>query len=181
MNMTRDRLRSIGWAMVLVICTALTLALTFRVNAVKSQVRLAERQIVALRHEKMFLETEFETRANQQQLKALNDVEFGYEAPTSGQYLESERQLASLGKERGPGAPSPIRVASAADVEEAGIFPAMVSPISGRAIAAELGAVERTSAGDSDATPRKLTTASLRERLSRVEATPVGKREVARE
>jgi hypothetical protein len=92
--MTRDRLHSIGWAAVLLACLALTLALTFRVNAVKSQVRLTERQIVAVRQDKLLLETEFETRANQQQLRSLNDVEFGYQAPTAEQYLAGERQLA---------------------------------------------------------------------------------------
>ena len=45
MNMTQDRLRSIGWAAVLVVCAALTMALTLKVNAVKSQVRLTERKI----------------------------------------------------------------------------------------------------------------------------------------
>ncbi len=139
MNLTRDRMRSIGWAFVLTVCFALVVGLTFRVNAVKSQVRLAERQIVALKHEKLFLETEFETRANQQQLRMLNEVEFGYTAPTAAQYLEGERELASLGKARGPGAPQPIRVAvaDAAPAEAEGLFPAMVSPLTGRAIAAE--------------------------------------------
>ena len=159
MNLTRDRLRSIGWAVILTVCTALVLALTFRVNAVKSKVRLAERQIVALKQEKLFLETEFETRANQQQLRALNDVEFGYEAPTAGQYLENERELASLGKPRSPGAPSPIRVAAVGTGDEPSIFPAMVSPLTGKAQAAEVpkgGRREQVSA------------ANLRDRLSRV-------------
>jgi hypothetical protein len=136
MNLTRDRVHSIGWAVILMVCLALTMALTMRVNAVKSQVALAERKIVALRLEKQQLETEFETRANQQQLKALNDVEFGYQAPTPGQYLEGERQLASLAKARSPGAPSPIRVATTA-VEEAPTLVAMVSPLTGKALAAE--------------------------------------------
>ncbi len=163
MNLTRDRVRSIGWAFVLTICAAMTLALTFRVNAVKSEVRLAERQIVALRQEKMFLETEFETRANQQQLKALNDVEFGYVAPTSGQYLENERELAALGKERAPGSPAPIRVVRMAMAEDAPSLVAMVSPLTGRDVvtdAAPAPARERVSAATLDA------------RLSRVD--PVG-------
>ena len=138
MNLTRDRVRSIGWAVILTVCAAFTMALTMRVNAVKSQVSLAERQIVALRREKLMLETEFETRANQQQLKALNDVEFGYQAPTPGQYLEGERQLAVLAKARSPGAPAPIRVATAAAEEEPTLI-AMVSPLTGRALAAEAG------------------------------------------
>lgn len=162
MNLTRDRVRSIGWFAVLTVCAALVLALTFRVNAVKSQVRLAERQIVALKQDKMLLETEFETRANQQQLKALNEVEFGYQAPVAGQYLESERQLASLGMARAPGAPEPIRVASAVPEGDApsGIT-AMVSPLTGKAMAA-------ASNGEG---PRKPTdAATLRDRLSHVDS-----------
>ena len=164
MNLTRDRLQTIGWGMALTICAALTLALTFRVNAVKSEVRLADRKISALHQEKLFLETEFETRANQQQLKAFNDVDFGYEAPTAAQYLESERQLAALGKPRSVDAPSPIRVASADGLEApAGTMPAMVSPLTGKfmgdAVAAQMpvgGAHKPLKAGD------------LRDRLSQV-------------
>jgi hypothetical protein len=163
MNLTRDRLRSIGWAVILTVCVALTLVLTFRVNALKSQVRLTERQIVAIKQEKIDLETEFETRANQQQLRALNDVEFGYEAPKADQYIEGERQLAALGKPRGPGAPAPIRVA-ANDVSEsasgASSFPAMVSPLTGKAMAAEVplrGTRKPTEAAD------------LKERLAHIE------------
>ncbi|HKX79489.1 MAG TPA: hypothetical protein VJM34_13295 [Novosphingobium sp.] len=113
MNLTRDRVRSIGWAFVLTVCAALTAALTLRVNAVRSEVYKSEDRIVALQHEIGFLETEFQTRANQQQLKALNDVEFGYTAPRAEQYIEGERQLAALGKPAGPGAPKPVRFAAA--------------------------------------------------------------------
>ena len=160
MNLTRDRVRSIGWAAVLLICLFITVALTFRVNAVKGQVQLAERQIVELRRQKLLLETEFETRANQQQLASLNNVEFGYQAPTAGQYLEGERQLASLGKARGPNAPSPIRVAHAAVPAETSLLPAMVSPLTGKAMAAEVK-------GDADEEP--VTSANLRERLSHID------------
>ena len=156
MNLTRDRLHSFGWAAILLVCFAFTVALTFRVNAVKSQVRLTERLIAVARQQALFLETEFEARANQQQLKSLNDVEFGYQAPTAGQYLENERQLASLGKARGPDAPDPIRVASVA----ADSLPAMVNPLTGKAMASE---------PDRDGAAKKpTTTANLGERLSRV-------------
>lgn len=159
MNMTRDRLRSIGWAALLITCFALLIALTFRVNAVKSQVRLAERQIVAVKQDKLLLETEFETRANQQQLKSLNDVEFGYQAPTASQYLEGERQLAALGKPRAPDAPSPIQVASAAGVTGGITLPAMVSPLTGKAVVAD---------ASGSGARRMMTAASLSDRLSQV-------------
>lgn len=161
MNLTRDRVRSIGWAFVLTVCFALTMALTMRVNAVKSQVRLAERQIVSIKREKLFLETEFEARANQQQLKALNDVEFGYQAPSAGQYIEGERQLVAYAKPRAPSAPRPIRVAALAVAEQPGGLPAMVSPLTGKAMAAEVTPESR----------RKPTSAAgLRERLARIDS-----------
>ncbi len=106
-----SRIRQIGWALVLGICLALLLALTFKVNAVKSDVRLAERRIIAEQQSKLMLETEFETRASQQQLSDWNAVEFGYSAPRADQYLENERQLAALGSPRGIGAPAPVRLA----------------------------------------------------------------------
>lgn len=106
-----SRIRQIGWALVLACCFALLLALTFKVNAVKSDVRLVERRIVAAERARMMLEVEFQTRASQQQLSDWNKVEFGYHAPRADQYLESERQLAALGTPRGIDAPKPIRVA----------------------------------------------------------------------
>ena len=133
MNVTANRLRSIGWLALLGLCGALVLVLAFHVNALKSEVRKSENQIVALKQEKMYLETEFETRANQQQLEAWNDLDFGYVAPTAGQYLEGERQLAALGKPAGPDAPAPIRVATTDDTVAAkSVFPAMVSPLTGK-------------------------------------------------
>ncbi len=164
MNLGRDRARSIGWMFVLMVCLGLTMVLMVRVNAVKSQVRLAERQLVALKREKVFLETEFETRSNQQQLRALNAVEFGYSAPTAGQYLAGERQLASLGKAAAPDAPAPIRVASAMS-DDSSAFPAMVSPLSGKAMAA---------VPDSKTNSRKPVDAgSLGKRLSRIQTQEV--------
>jgi hypothetical protein len=135
MIVTARRLRSMGWIATLVVCAALVMVLAFRVNALRSQVHQSQARIIALKQETMYLETEFETRANQQQLKAWNDVEFGYAAPTAAQYLDNERQLASYAKSIDPGAPAPVRVASADDSAVA--YPAMVSPMTGKPVADE--------------------------------------------
>ena len=118
------RFRNIGWLAVLAVCFAGFLALTFKVNAVKSDVRLLERQIIAAERSKLMLETEFQTRASQHQLAAWNQVEFGYSAPRADQYVEHERQLAALGSPRGIDAPDMIRVAKAdtGPVEEESLF-----------------------------------------------------------
>lgn len=134
--MRGSRLRQIGWAMALGICILAFAALTFQVNTVKSAVRLAERQIIELEREKILLETEFQTRANQQQLADWNRIEFGYGAPEAGQYLENERQLADLGMPRQAGAPDPIRVARATEERDSGI-PSLLSPVTGQSAQAE--------------------------------------------
>ena len=136
MNMTRDRVQSIAWAFTLAFGFAMLMALTFRVNAVKSQVRLTERHIVALRQEKLFLETEFQTRANQQQLSAINDVEFGYKAPLAIQYVDGERQLAALVRPVAPQAPAPVLMASADTRAPGGSLPAMFA-LAGKALTPE--------------------------------------------
>ncbi|MBD2842504.1 hypothetical protein [Erythrobacter rubeus] len=137
MIVTRTQIRSLGWAAVLAVCLGLFVLLSLRVHAVKSEVLLAERQIVSLERQTKLLETEFETRASQRQLANWNSVEFGFEAPRADQYLEGERQLASLGEPLGPDAPRQIRVARA-DVSDApGAEPQvreMVSPITGAPI-----------------------------------------------
>ena len=133
MNLTSDRIRSIGWIAVLTVCAGLTAGFALHVNAVKSEVHEAEMRILRLRQEIVFLETEFKTRANQQQLKILNEVEFGYDAPRAEQYIEGERQLAALGMPRAPGAPRPIMVAKASTEARPEGLLAMVSPLTGMA------------------------------------------------
>ena len=129
------RARRLGWIAILAVCTAMYLLLHLRVHAVKSDVVRAERQIVRLEQEKVLLETEFETRANLLQLSAWNQVDFGYTAPTAGQFLDNERQLASFGSPRAPGAPAPIRVAhNDGEIGDAPAFPKMVSPLTGKPI-----------------------------------------------
>jgi hypothetical protein len=141
MSLRQSQMRSLGWAAVLAVCVTLFALLSVRVHAVKSEVLLAERQIIALKRESLLLETEFETRASQRQLVEWNAVEFGFAAPRADQFLEGERQLASLGQPRVPGAPAQIRLARAdadADADSGEMTrrqdSAMVSPLSGEKV-----------------------------------------------
>ena len=132
------RTRSIGWAVIFLVCAAVFTALTLKVNAVRSEVQLAERKIIALEREKRLLETEFETRANQQQLADWNAVDFGYRPPSAGQFMADERDLASLGAPRAKGAPEPIQMAMSESELPSGENPggasilSMVSPLTGK-------------------------------------------------
>lgn len=178
MMVSANRFRSIGWIALLLVCAAGVMVLAFRVNALRSQVHRTEQQIIALRKEKLYLETEVETRANQQQLKLWNDVEFGYVAPTAGQYLANERQLAAFAKPDGPDAPAPIRVASADDAVAAeAAFPSVLSDLAAAAdIAAPVAASdesEKAAAKPADAAERASATANLGARLAMV--TPLKK------
>ncbi|OBX19086.1 hypothetical protein A9995_08040 [Erythrobacter sp. QSSC1-22B] len=160
---TGSRIRQIGWALVLGLCVAIFLALTFKVNAVKSEVRLTERQIIAMEREALMLETEFQTRSSQRQLAAWNAVEFGFVAPSARHFLESERQLAALGLPRGLNAPDPIRVArSEPVVEEEGLFAEWVSPVAAAELTSEASGGETALAADLSAKG-----GSLAQRLAR--------------
>ncbi len=136
--------RSLGWMAVLAICFALVVILSFKVHAVKSEVLLAERQLIALERETLLLETEFQTRASQRQLSEWNNVEFGYAAPNARQFLDGERQLASLGQRARPDAPAPILLARAddADLATASETP-MRSPVSGAKVTLASAASEK--------------------------------------
>ena len=147
-----SRLRQFGWAVAMGICLTAFVALAFRVNAVKSEVKLAEREIIALERATTILETEFAARASQQQLADWNKLEFGYRAPDAQQFLENERQLVSLGTPRGIDAPAPIRVARAPiEAEEDGLFPTMVSPLTGRPFGDDVSETSPSAIAASDA------------------------------
>ncbi len=145
MNAPASRTRRIGWLAALAACIAVFVALSLNVHAVKSEVSLAERTIISLEREMLLLETEFQARASQHQLADWNAIELGYEAPRADQYLDGERQLASLGVPAGPNAPAPIRIARAEPIDAADPERAMVSPVSGEPVA--LAAASEPDAG----------------------------------
>ena len=107
-----------GQLTIVLVALILFVALTFRVNAVKSEVKRLERQIVQVERERLLLETEYESRASQRQLSSWNDVEFGYMAPTGEQFVDHQWQLASYGSPAARGAPEPIRFAKNAPLPQ---------------------------------------------------------------
>lgn len=156
-----SRIRQIGWVAVLLACVALFAVLSFQVQTVRSEVLLAEREIVTLERQVLMLETEFQTRASQRQLAEWNTIELGYKAPRADQYLESNRQLAYFGQDASPDAPKPIRVARADLSARDMSANEMVSPITGAPVTlASVGASEDAGAVFADAFGEFLTEAS---------------------
>ena len=121
------RIRRLGWIAIFAVCAALYLALHLKVQSVKSELVLSERQIVALEEQNLLLETEFQTRSSQLQLALWNRVDFGFSPPESSQFIRGEQQLAMLGTM--PGGPGPggsrpgLPGAASADVQLASYSP----------------------------------------------------------
>lgn len=142
------RFRRIGWVALLTVCTLFYGLLHLQVWSVSSEVKRAERRIVALEQDKLLLETEFLTRSSQAQLAAWNRVDFGYSAPRADQFIASERQLASFGADGEQGREEALRLASFSADEEVAPFPQLVSPITGEPLDEDL--VRPAAARDDD-------------------------------
>ena len=164
---TGSRLRQVGWALALALCVALFLALTFRVNAVKSEVRLAEREIIAVERQMLILEVEFETRASQRQLSDWNRIEFGFVPPGPGQIMDGRRQLAALGSGTGPNAPSPIRVAMAQPVEDDSLLAEWLDSEGDDADEVDTDGAEARRTPDGNGDAAAMSAGNLAQRLSR--------------
>lgn len=146
---TQAHFRRIGWFAALAGCTLVYGVLHFQVWSVASDVRKAERQIVALEEANMLLETEFLTRSSQVKLAAWNRVDLGYSAPLAEQFINNERQLAQFAASRAGDAPAPLRLAGFSEDEEVAPFPQLVSPITGQPI--DVALIEPEQHGDNGA------------------------------
>lgn len=104
--------RNLGWLALVFMVAILLYPLSLSVAAVHSDLRKTEAEIIAVKREMRYLETEFATRASMVQLEQWNDLEFGYVAPTARQFIHREKELASLGAGKaGPGE-AQVRVAA---------------------------------------------------------------------
>lgn len=108
MKLAAKRLEGIGWLALVFLVAILLYPLSLSVASLRSDLVRTDRQIVSVKKEIRYLETEFSARANLRQLEHWNKMEFGYAAPKASQYLEGERALANLG---GANLRKPVKVA----------------------------------------------------------------------
>lgn len=134
----QSRIRRMGWLAVLLICACAYALLHLKVTSVQADVVKAEREIVALEHDNLLLETEYLTRSSQMRLAAWNRVDFGFVAPRAEQFIERDRQLAAFGSPRSVNAPAPIMLAGMTGEEDMPEFPQLVSPLTGEPVDARL-------------------------------------------
>ncbi len=90
------RLQSIMWILIIAAGALSAYLISLRVATERNAVTAIERQIYATRANIRYREVEFSARSNMRQLDAWNAQDIKYSVPAHGQYLNSERQLASL-------------------------------------------------------------------------------------
>lgn len=119
MLMAARKLQGIGLVLLVLVFAMALYPVSLKVAATRSELTRIERQIDRTQANIRYLESELAVRASMRQLEQWNADSFGYSAPSATQYLESERQLASLdGLPRARGAN-----------EVAPVLMAMVSPV----------------------------------------------------
>jgi hypothetical protein len=96
------KLQSIGLLMLVTICALLAYPVSLHVASTRTELRRVEQDIAATRRRIRMVEGEIAVLANLSQLERWNADNFGYVAPTSGQYLPDERALANVRQLRGP-------------------------------------------------------------------------------
>ena len=119
MLMAARKLQGIGLVLLVLIFAMMLYPVSLKVAATRSELSQIEKDIERARGNIRYLESELAVRASMRQLEQWNAESFGYSAPSASQYLENERQLASLdGLPRARGAN-----------EVAPVLMAMVSPV----------------------------------------------------
>src|SRR5690554_5275085 len=108
MKLAVKRLEGIGWLALVFLVAIMLYPLSLSVATLRSDLARTNSKIVAIKKDIRYLETEFSARANLRQLEYWNKLEYGYVAPSAGQYLDGERSLANLG---GADLRKPVKVA----------------------------------------------------------------------
>lgn len=108
MKLAVKRLEGIGWLALVFLVAILLYPLSLSVATLRSDLARTDNQIVSVKKEIRYLETEFSARANLRQLEQWNKLEYGYVSPNASQYLDGERALANLG---GQNLRKPVKVA----------------------------------------------------------------------
>lgn len=177
MLMAARKLQGIGLVLLVLIFAMMLYPVSLKVAATRSELTRIEKQIDRTRDNIRYLESELAVRASMRQLEQWNADTFGYSAPDAGQYLESERQLASLDRlprARGANEVAPVLmamvspvgtpVASASKESRVASTPAAVKPAAAKPVVlAQADAAIR-----SDVTPRMAPT-RRREQLKMIE------------
>ncbi len=177
MLMAARKLQGIGLVLLVLIFAMMLYPVSLKVAATRSELTRIERQIDRTRDNIRYLESELAVRASMRQLEQWNADTFGYSAPDAGQYLASERQLASLDRlprARGANEVAPVLMAMVSPVGTPAASAPKESPVAGKPAAVKPAAAkpvvlaQADTAIRSDVTPRMAPT-RRREQLKMIE------------
>ncbi|KGB52437.1 hypothetical protein FG91_03555 [Sphingopyxis sp. LC81] len=176
MLMAARKLQGIGLVLLVLIFAMMLYPVSLKVAATRSELTRIERQIDRTRDNIRYLESELAVRASMRQLEQWNADTFGYSAPDAGQYLASERQLASLDRlprARGANEVAPVLMAMVSPVGTPAVSAPKESPVAGKPAAAKPSAkpvvlAQADTAIRSDVAPRMAPT-RRREQLKMIE------------
>lgn len=170
MLMAARKLQGIGLVLLVLVFAMILYPVSLKVAATRSELSRIEKQIDRTRDNIRYLESELAVRASMRQLEQWNADTFGYSAPSAGQYLSNERQLASfdrLPRARGANDVAPVLMAMVSPVGTPAA--AEVSPVA-KPVAAKPILIAQAQAAEirSDAAPRMAPT-RRREQLKMIE------------
>lgn len=172
MLMAARKLQGIGLVLLVLLFAMMLYPVSLKVAATRSELTRVEREIDRARDNIRYLESELAVRASMRQLEQWNAEAFGYSAPDAGQYLSSERQLASLDRlprARGANEVAPVLMAMVSPVAVPAVPKA--SPVADKpavAAAKPIVLAQADSGVRSDALPRMAPT-RRREQLKMIE------------
>lgn len=171
MLMAARKLQGIGLVLLVLVFAMILYPVSLKVAATRSELSRIEKQIDRTRDNIRYLESELAVRASMRQLEQWNADTFGYSAPSAGQYLSNERQLASfdrLPRARGANDVAPVLMAMVSPVGTPAAEKA--SPVTKPIVAAKPIQIAQAEASDirSDAAPRMAPT-RRREQLKMIE------------
>ena len=171
MLMAARKLQGIGLVLLVLVFAMILYPVSLKVAATRSELSRIEKQIDRTRDNIRYLESELAVRASMRQLEQWNADTFGYSAPSAGQYLSNERQLASfdrLPRARGANDVAPVLMAMVSPVGTPAA--AKASPVATPVAAARPIQIAQAEASDvrSDAAPR-MTPTRRREQLKMIE------------
>lgn len=162
------RLWSIMWILVIAAGALTAYLVSLRVATERNAVKALERQIYGTRANIRYLEVEFSARSNIRQLAEWNARDIKYSVPGAGQYLSSERQLASLDSIAPTGQPAtvaPVMAAMAQNEQTHEPAPAMIVPVKAEAPAKPVRdqgfALVRTASAAEPARPRAMAAVAI--------------------
>lgn len=137
MKLAVKRLEGIGWLALVFLVAILLYPLSLSVASLRSDLARTDSEVVSMKKEIRYLETEFSARANLRQLEHWNKLEYGYVSPNASQYLDGERALANLG-DANLRKPVKVAVISSMDkVKPAGIIGSVFPTASAKTRSAE--------------------------------------------